>query len=74
LTGDVPGDIFQLTIGGLAQLGERQAGSLKVTGSSPVYSTFLSNYAWDEAPDRWGFFHAHHEVGAYAPLVTIKLK
>ncbi len=40
LTYGVQIDKFQMTIGGLAQLGERQAGSLKVTGSSPVSSTF----------------------------------
>jgi hypothetical protein len=34
-------DTFQETIGGLAQLGERQAGSLKVTGSSPVSSIIM---------------------------------
>jgi hypothetical protein len=31
--------------GGLAQLGERLAGSQKVSGSSPLSSTFLLHYA-----------------------------
>ena len=45
LTAGASGDTFQLTIGGLAQLGERLAGSQKVSGSSPLSSTFLLHYA-----------------------------
>src|SRR5437870_4949891 len=32
--------LFKVTVGGLAQLGERLAGSQKVSGSSPLSSTF----------------------------------
>jgi hypothetical protein len=54
LTHDNSTDTFQeQPCGGLAQLGERLAGSQKVSGSSPLSSTY---YAGFQAPFRWGFF------------------
>src|SRR5215212_10099077 len=56
LTAGVPADTFHLTIGGLAQLGERLAGSQKVSGSSPLSSTFFGFIMLETKPQFDGAF------------------
>src|SRR5262249_39360246 len=59
LTAGVPADTFQLTIGGLAQLGERLHGMQEVSGSSPLSSTFFGRLCLRKSPRYMGLFHAH---------------
>jgi hypothetical protein len=56
-----------LTIGGLAQLGERLAGSQKVSGSSPLSSTFFGSIMLETKPQFDGAFFMRDRSVGHAP-------
>jgi hypothetical protein len=69
LTAGAAADTFQLTIGGLAQLGERLAGSQKVSGSSPLSSTFSRSIMLEAKPQIDGAFFLRPRTSAFPGLI-----